>query len=229
MTRQLPLPLPSRTSLGRGDFFVSAANAEALAALDGWRDWPDARLALVGPEGAGKSHLVAVWAQETGARVLAWEALDTAAIAGEIGESRPIALEDADRLAGDAEGERALFHLLNLCREARRPLLLTARRAPAHWPATLPDLASRLQAMSVARLAPPDDALLAAVLVKLFADRQIRVGPELVTWLARRIDRSFAAAQAAVAALDAVALAEKRPVTRALAARVLQTNGQESA
>ncbi|RMD88740.1 MAG: chromosomal replication initiator DnaA, partial [Alphaproteobacteria bacterium] len=196
MTRQLPLPLPSRPALGRGDFFVSPANAAALAALDDWRNWPDGRLALIGPEGAGKSHLAAVWARETGARVLPADELDAATIAAEIARDRPLALEDADRLAGDAEGERALFHLLNLCREARRPLLLTARGAPAKWPVTLPDLASRLQAISLARLAPPDDALLAAVLVKLFADRQIRTGPELVTWLARRIDRSFAAAQA---------------------------------
>lgn len=221
MPRQLTFELPARPALGRGEFFVSPANAAALDAVEGWRDWPDARLALAGPKGSGKSHLVWVWAAAAAARVIAGAGLDAATVEAEATAAGPLAVDDADALAGSGEGEEAAFHLLNLMREARRPLLLAGRMPPAQWPVALPDLASRLQAMPVARLAPPDDALLAAVLVKLFADRQLAVSPSVVTFLGRRLDRTFEAAAAAVEALDRAALAEKRPVTTRLARAVL--------
>lgn len=225
MTRQLPLNLAVRTALGRGDFLVSPSNAAALDMLDAWTSWPEGRLVLVGAAGAGKSHLAQVWARDAGARILDAEALSPAALDPELDRRDPLAVEDADRIAGRPEAERALFHLLNLTRETRRALLLTARSAPARWPVSLPDLASRLQAIPTARIEPPDEALLAAVIVKLFADRQLSVGPELVGWLVRRIDRSLAEAARVVDLLDRAALARKRPVTRQLAAEVLAETG----
>ena len=225
MTGQIPLDLPHRTSLGRSDFFVSQANAAALAAVEGWRDWPRGRLVLTGPEGAGKTHLVHVWAASAGAMVangadLAAADLPALAAAGRL------AVDDAAACAGQSEAERALVHLLNLCAEAGTHLLLTARTAPARWPVGLPDLASRLQAIPTARIEAPDDALLEAVLVKLFADRQLRVPPRLIAYLQRRMERSLAAAARIVARIDAVALAEGRAPGPDIAARVLDSEAE---
>jgi chromosomal replication initiation ATPase DnaA len=182
-------------------------------------DWPMGKLALTGPEGAGKTHLAQVWATETGATVIAATDLPTADLPALAATAR-VAVEDADR-AGVQATEEALFHLHNLLLAGDGRLLLTGRTPPAHWPIALPDLKSRLAATATAALDAPDDALLAAVLVKLFADRQIAVAPPLVAYLVPRIDRSFAAAHTIVDRLDAAALAEGRPVTRALAQRLL--------
>jgi len=214
--RQLALDLPVRQATGRDAFFVAAPNARAVAEIDRWGDWPAGKLALVGPQGAGKSHLAAVWAAETGATVMAGAELSGAAPL-----PRHVVVEDADRVARDAAAERHLLHLHNAVLEAGGRLLLTGRTAPARWPVALPDLASRLAATPVARIEAPDDALLAAVLVKLFEDRQLAVTPGLVAYCARRMERSFAAAQALVAALDARALANGRAPGRRLAAEVL--------
>ena len=224
MARQLAFDLPVRPALGREDFFVSPANELALAALDAG-NWPQGKMLLLGPEGAGKSHLAQVWAGDTGARVIA--AADLAA--RPLADPGPMVVEDADRIAGDRAAETALFHLHNHLLAAQAPLLMTARRAPAHWGLTLPDLKSRMEATAVAELLPPDDALLSAVCLKLFADRQVQVTPNLIQWLIRRIDRSFAAAREAVATLDAAALQRGRSVTRALAAEVLDTAQDDNA
>lgn len=215
MTRQLPLPLPLREAQGRADFMVAPANAQALAALDGWAGWPGPKAVLVAPEGAGKSHLARVWAGAAGARVLAAVDLpqaDLPALA-----CTGVAVEDADRAPGRAV-ETALFHLHNLLAEHRLPLLVTARTPPRDWGLGLPDLASRMQAAPLIRLDPPDDALLRAVMVKQFADRQITVAPQVIDYLIPRMTRSLAAAREIVAALDARALAEGRAVTRQMAA-----------
>lgn len=219
MPRQLSFDLPARPALGRDDFFVSPANAEALAAVEGWRDWPGGKLVLAGPEGAGKSHLAHVWAALSGARIAAARDLARADIP-RLAE-RPVAVEDADRIAGDRDAEQALFHLHNLALAEGQALLVTGRDAPGRWGLSLPDLESRLLAARTVRLGPPDDALLAALLAKLFADRQLSPSPDTITYLTRRIDRSFAAAAAVVERLDRAALAGRRPVTRALAAEVL--------
>ena len=223
--RQLPLALPTRAARGREAFFVSAANARAAALIDGWRDWPEGKLALIGPQGAGKTHLVHVWAREAGAEIIAAAAL-TAADPPALAAAGAVAVEDADRLAGLAPEARravetALFHLHNLLAAAGGALLVTGRAPPADWALSTPDLASRLAAATTARLDPPDDALLGALLVKLFADRQVAVRPELIEYLVLRIERSFAAAQRTVATLDVAAMAAKRPITRRLAAQAL--------
>ncbi|MCU0856568.1 MAG: chromosomal replication initiator DnaA [Rhodobacteraceae bacterium] len=213
MAEQLSFRLPARPALGRGDFFVSPANAGAVAIVSEDAGWPMGKLALVGPQGAGKTHLVHVWAAETGARILSAADLH-AFVLSDLAAGDRVAVEDADRACGEPEAERALFHLHNL-------LLANGGRRPARWPVALADLRSRVAGMAVADLAPPDDPLLAAVLVKLFADRGIAVAPSLVTYLASRIDRAFSAAHDIVERLDRAALAEGRPVTRALAARLL--------
>jgi chromosomal replication initiation ATPase DnaA len=218
LPRQLSLALGHRESFDRADFLCGRGNETALALIDHWTEWPARALALTGAEGSGKSHLAAIWAQAAGARVIAARALDAASVPQTLATGA-LAIEDADRGKLD---EAALFHLLNLAREQAAYVLITARRPPASWPTKLPDLASRLRALPTVALDPPDDVLLAAILVKLFADRQLVVDERLIEFLVNRIERSFAAAQAAVAELDSEALRLKRPVSRALAAEIMR-------
>ena len=222
MARQLPLSLPLREALGREDFLVAPANALAVRAIDDWPGWPNGKLALIGPAGAGKTHLAHVWAGEVQAEVVAAPTLHPDMLEGLAAQKR-VVVEDADTVAGLPARERALFHLHNMVQAAQGQMLLTARTAPNRWALTLPDLASRMQAITTARLHPPDDALLSAVLIKLFNDRQITVSPALIRYLVARMERSFDAARSLVATLDARALAERRPVTRTLAAEVLDS------
>ncbi len=222
MKEQLTLKLPVRAALGREDFFVSESNAHAVAMIEDWARWPQGKLALTGPAGAGKSHLAQVWASESGALVIPAAQLDTDSPRA-LAPGAHVVIEDAEAIAGRRPGEEALFHLHNHVLAGGGRLMLTARSAPARWPLVLPDLASRLGATALTTLAAPDDALLAAVLVKLFDDRQLAVPAGVIEYLLRRIDRSFAAAQQIVARIDQRALAQKRPVTRALAAEVLDS------
>jgi chromosomal replication initiation ATPase DnaA len=216
--RQLTLALDHEESFAREDFLAGPSNAAALAQIERWPDWPDRALLLVGPEGSGKSHLGAIWAQLAGARVVAARALEAVKLPATLATGA-LVVED---LAEGAFEERALFHLLNLVREEAAWLLMTARQPPAALTITLRDLASRLAALPVVQLAPPDDALLRAVIVKLFADRQIAVEENVVSYLLTHIERSFAAARAAVERLDREALRLKRPVTRALAGELFR-------
>ena len=222
MGEQLTFDLPVRPALGREDFFVSPANALAVTTLDQPELWPNGKLLLIGPEGAGKTHLAMVFAARTGAQVIG--AGDLAA--ADLPEAAALVIENADTAAGDPDAETALFHLHNHMTGRGGLLLLTAARAPRDWGLTLPDLQSRMEATATATLLPPDDALLGAVLVKLFADRQLQVAPGFIRWLVRRIDRSFATARAVVAALDAEALATKRPINSTLAATLLDSDGK---
>lgn len=217
--RQTTIEMPRLDARGREDFMVSPANARALALIDLWPDWPDSRLALIGPEGAGKSHLAAIWAESAGACRL--DAADLRAEdAPDLAQS-PLLVEDADRRLPGAEGERALFHIWNACAAAGNGLLLTGRRPPSDWGVALPDLASRLASLTPAVVEQPDEALLSAVLVKLFADRQIAIRPALVQYLLPRMERSFAAARSIVGHLDAEALAEGCEVDIPLARRLM--------
>jgi chromosomal replication initiation ATPase DnaA len=216
--RQLALALDHAESFAREDFLSSPCNAAALALIDRWPDWPGQTVAMVGPEGSGKSHLAAIWAGAAGARFLAARSLATAQLPAALATGA-LVVED---VAPGQFDERALFHLLNLAREERAFMLLTARTAPAGWRLAIPDLASRLKALPVAALTPTDDALLRGVLVKLFADRQLAVDESLVGFLAKRIERSIGAARAVVAELDREAMRQKRPLTRALAAEILR-------
>jgi len=214
--RQLALALPHSESFARDDFLIGAPNGAALAMIERWPDWPDRALALVGPEGAGKSHLASIWAEIAGARRISARALGETDLPGEFATGA-LVVEDAP---GRVD-ERALFHLLNLMREHESFVLITARTPPTSWSIALPDLASRLRAIPTVELSAPDDALLRALMVKLFADRQLGVDEALVGYLAARIERSFSGARAAVEELDREALRQKRPVTRALAAELM--------
>jgi len=215
--RQLALALDHAESLAREDFLSGPSNAQALALIDTWPGWPHRTVMLTGPEGSGKSHLAAIWAHAAGARRVAARALDEAAVPRALATCA-LVVED---VAAGAFDERALFHLLNLAREDEAFVLLTARTAL--MTVAIRDLGSRLKALPVVALAPPDDALLRAVLVKLFADRQLAVDESLIGYVAMRIERSFAAARNVVALLDEEAMRQKRPITRALAAEFLRT------
>jgi len=211
--RQFALPLALPASSARADLLVDEGNADALAWLDRPASWPGGRLALFGPEGVGKTHMARAFAAERG-----WRWLEGPALRGLL---PPFAggsvLDDADAAAE----EQALLHLVNLCAERGEGLLLVGREAPARWPVALPDLRSRLRATTAAGIGPPGEDLLAALLAKLFADRQLRVAPDLQAWLLARLPREAAALAEAVARLDRAALGAGGPVTRALARAAL--------
>ncbi|MGD9837440.1 MAG: DnaA/Hda family protein [Afipia sp.] len=216
--RQLAFTLPHAESLTRDNFLEGAANAQALALVDTWPDWPNRVMMLAGPEGSGKSHLASIWATEAGARSVAAHALTPANVPGELATGA-LVVEDLDPASFD---ERALFHLLNLAREDRAYILLTGRVPPSSFDVTLHDLRSRLRAVPVIALTPPDDQLFRALIVKFCADRQMSVDESIVSYLTTRIERSFAAARRSVEQIDEEALRRGRPVTRALAAEVLK-------
>jgi len=205
--RQLSLRLASPPVFTRAAFVTSRANEQALALIEAWPAWPGGALALVGPEGAGKTHLATLWAGKAGAAHFE---------AGVSTDGRPLLVEHADEI-----GDEALFHLIN-----RAPtdggLLLTARTRPSSWPAALPDLRSRLNALTVAEIGEPDDALMIAVLEALFREKHIRAAPDLYEFLLRRMERSVTAARTLVARLDEAAAEQGRPVNRLLAREVLE-------
>lgn len=202
---QIPLVFAAEASMQEADFVVASGNQEAFAWVTAWPAWPGYGLVLHGPPGCGKTHLAHIWAARSGAVF--------AATASDLVGAQAGILEAADRSAGDPLAEESLFHALNAIAARCGHLLLTATTAPVLWPVKLPDLRSRLLALPSATIAPPDDDMLAAVMMKLFADRQLRVGPEVVTYLVRRIERSCVAAQRIVAQLDTRALATGRALT----------------
>ncbi|KUJ76934.1 chromosomal replication initiator DnaA [Ruegeria marisrubri] len=221
MARQLSFDLPAKTALGREDFYVSPANAMAVAMISA-SSWPGNKLVLSGPAGSGKTHLAHVWAGETGGRIVQASRLrheDVPELA-----RTPIAVEDVPMIAGDLEQQKTLFHLHNLVLAEGNALLMTGRLAPKFWHLPLADLQSRIEGAHHVALDPPDDALLCAVLAKLFVDRQLSPRPEVISYLVKHMDRRFETAAEVVERLDRVALAEKREITRALASRVLTSD-----
>lgn len=208
----LPLPQPA---LGRADFLVSDCNAAALGWIERWPEWPARTLVLYGPAGSGKSHLAQLWRARSGGVIAAGADLPRLD-PDDLGRGPAVAIDDAERAP-----ERDLLHLYNCCRESGASLLIVAGDAPGIWRIALPDLASRLRAAPSVGIGLPDDALLGAVLVKHFADRQIRAAPAIIGYLVRRMERSFAAAAALAERLDRLALSAGRPVNLALARRAL--------
>jgi chromosomal replication initiation ATPase DnaA len=216
--RQLAFSLPHAESLTRDNFLEGPANAAGLALIDSWPEWPNRIMLLVGPEGSGKSHLAAIWAEQAGARSTTARALTAAAVPGALATG---ALVVEDLRSSDFD-DRALFHLMNLAREDGAFVLVTAREPTSAFQIELRDLRSRLRAIPAVSLLPPDDQLFRALIVKFCADRQLAVDESVVSYLATRIERSYAAARQAVELLDAEALRLGRPVSRALAAELLR-------
>ncbi|HEY7669778.1 MAG TPA: DnaA/Hda family protein [Hyphomicrobium sp.] len=220
--RQLVLDLAHRQALGEEDFLVSRSNAAAVELIDAWPHWPHPAAVVVGPRGSGKSHLANVWRLRCSGHLVPAAELSDGVVAA-LAEQSALAVEDLDRGLAD---ERALFHLLNRARESMVSVLLTSRKAPGDMTFSVPDLRSRLRALPMVELESPDEALLKAVLVKLFCDRQLNVEPAVIEYLSVRMERSMEAASRVVAAVDRLALAKHRKVTRPLAAEALATLGE---
>jgi chromosomal replication initiation ATPase DnaA len=222
---QLTFDLPRRIALSRTDFLISDSNAAAIAWIDRWPDWPSRALALHGPAGCGKTHLVHLWCAQTAGVIVAGETLGEEVVARLVSERRHrIAIDDADRAC-----EHALLHLYNFCMETRGGFLVAARQPPASWSVMLPDLDSRLRAVLAIGIGSPDDALLGAILVKHFADRQLRVAPEVIAYLLTHMERSFAAAAEMASRLDRVSLRDRRAITVPLARRLVSEGGVSEA
>ena len=221
---QLPLDLRCRPSFARSDFLSSLRNVAALERIDRWPDWRSAALVLHGPAGCGKTHLAHLWCERASANLIAGETL-TPATLPRLFEDGPcrVAIDDAHRAS-----EHALLHLYNACVERQGSLLITARQSPGFWKIVLGDLRSRLRATPAVEIEAPDDALLGAVLVKHFADRQLLVAPGLIVYLLRRIGRSFADAATVAAHLDVAALSSGGPITIPLARKVLAASDYQS-
>jgi chromosomal replication initiation ATPase DnaA len=217
--RQLALALPHAERLTRDDFLEGPANEAGLSLIDSWPDWPNRIMLLVGPEGSGKSHLASIWAELSGARSTSAYALTADAVPGALATGALV----VDDLKPQGFDERALFHLLNLARQDEAYVLMTARIPLSAFEVELRDLRSRLRAVPVVTLLPPDDLLLRALIVKFCADRQLIVDESVVSYLTSRIERSTTAARQAVELLDSEALRLGRPVTRALAAELLRS------
>lgn len=227
MAEQMTFDLPVKTAQGRDDFFVSPSNALAVEMLENWPKWPSRKLVLIGPKAAGKTHLAHVWATDIEAKIIAAKHLadtDFANLA-----QTPVVVENIPEISADMPCQKALFHLHNMMQANGSPLLLTADSPPARWQLSLPDLQSRMSATSITTLSAPDDALLSAVLVKLFADRQISVQPKLISYLLKRMDRSLAATAALVLRLDQAALSKGSAITQKLAAQVLDNPPKNAA
>ena len=219
---QLPLDLGHRPALGRDDFLLAPCNEVAVSWIDRWPDWPGVVLALHGPPACGKTHLCHAWRALSDAVEITPAALAATQPRELIGTATAIVLEDVDAaLATGGLTEERLLHFYNLVGEQGGHVLLTGRTPPARWPVELPDLRSRLRAVTAVGMVAPDDALIEVVLVKLFADRQLRADAGVVRFLVARMERSFAAARAIVAAMDDVALADRREITVPLARRIL--------
>lgn len=220
MAEQLVFNLPLETAFGRDDYFISDSNKLVVAAVENWPNWPQNKLLLCGDAGAGKTHLAHIWANDISGTAL--KAVDLPAVNLNRLASGAVCVENIHRIGGQDQAEAALFHLHNLMQQHQTPLLMTGQGVLAGWGIALPDLVSRLAGSNVTFLPPPDDALLAAVLVKLFNDRQLRVEPGLITYLLSRMERSLAFARALVAALDHQALQDKRAIGVTMARQTLE-------
>ena len=225
---QLALELGIAPALGAEDFLVARSNREAHAWIGNWRQWPGGVLAVFGPPGSGKTHLTRIFLSESGGTAVAADALGRGDVADLVDRSVALALDDADRGIRDGAGEAALLHLLNWTRERTTPLLLAATVPPARWPIALPDLRSRLRAVPAVGIEAPDDGLMCAVVVKLFADRGVRVDEDVPGWLVRRIDRSLAAVRDAVTTIDQAALRAGRRVSVRFLRALFADEGERS-
>lgn len=218
---QIPFDLGHRTAMAREDFLISPSNQDAVAWIDLWPEWPAPTLIIYGPEASGKSHLAAVWGQKAGAACVKPDTLNDTTIRQIASAAKHVILEDADNLIGNVESEKGLFHLYNLFKEEKRSVLITLNEPPVRRSFALPDLASRLRAAPCVAIREPDDVLLGAILVKLFNDRQLRVGQDVVNYILSHMERSFSEARRIVDEADKRAITEKRAVSIPLLKEIL--------
>lgn len=220
---QIPLDLVHRPAQGREDFLIAPCNQDAVAWVDRFPDWPAPALILYGPASCGKTHLAAVWKEKTGAALIDSKTLGIEPADKLAAKGQHLVLDNIDPWFGDRKTETTMFHLYNIMKEEQRFLLMTSRLAPEHAVFEIPDLASRLRAAPVATIKQPDEDLLSAILVKLFADRQLHIGPDVLNYILPRMERSFAAIHNLVEAADRMALSEKRPVSVPLMRKIFLT------
>ena len=212
--KQLALDLRHRAAMGREDFLVSSSNLDAVVWIDRWPEWPGTALVLIGPAGCGKTHLGQVWRKRAGASTF-----KPVVSPGEICQAGPIFVDSPE----DPRHDEELFHLFNSATEAGTNLLIATKTPPARWKGRLPDLKSRLVAAPNISIHPPDETLMVAVMIKMFADQQMHVGEEVLAYLVNRMDRSFEAARALVTHLNNASLATRRNITVHLARDVLES------
>jgi chromosomal replication initiation ATPase DnaA len=224
LDRFMILDLPQRPALGIGDLFVSPSNEQAVGWIDRWPAWPSHALLISGPPASGKTHLAYVWQAKSEAPRLLYA--DLASAGGVLEAGNNLVIEDIDIDLADAACEEALLHAFNWTRERGGSLLMTARTPPAQWQPHLADLSSRLRSVHLAEITPPDDSLLAALMLKLIDDRQLKVSSDVLLFLLGRTDRSFAAISRLVEALDQASLAKRQKITIPLAKEVLHYLGQ---
>lgn len=210
---QIPFDLGNRTALGRHDFLVATNNQDAVAWIDLWPEWPAPCLVLYGPVASGKTHLGAVWAEQSAAVCVKAADINEDVIHDIADMNHHVIIEDGDDLIGNIVGEKGLFHLYNIFKEEQRSILLTLQEPPVRRSFALPDLASRLRAAPSVAIREPDEALLGALIVKLFNDRQVRIGVDVLQYILPRIERSFEAVRDLVEQADQKALIEKRGIT----------------
>lgn len=220
---QLTFDLGHRSALGRDDFLIADSNRDAVSWIDLWPEWPAPALVLYGPAACGKTHMAAVWSAQTNAISINPEELATASADELFARGEHYLIDPVDPWIGDRAAETTLFHLYNLAKENKRTLLLTMRVPPVRLSFAIPDLASRLRAAPGVAIHAPDEMLLGAVLVKMFADRQIQIGEDVLNYILPRMERSFAAARDLVTKADQQALAEKRPISVPLIRQVLMS------
>lgn len=220
-SQQIPLDLGHRTAMGRDDFLIAPNNQDAVAWIDLWPEWPAPVVILYGPIASGKSHLVAVWKERSEAAHINPSDLNDSSVRGLAQQARHLIIEDADNLIGKVESEKGLFHLYNMFKEEKRTILMTLQEPPIRRSFAVPDLASRLRAAPAVAIREPDDVLLGAILVKLFNDRQLRVGQDVVSYILSHMERSFEAAREIVSRADTKALTEKRAITVPLLREIL--------
>ncbi len=218
---QIPLDFEGRSALGREDYLIGPSNQDAVGWIDRWPDWPGPVLVLNGPAASGKTHLAAVWRDKTGAEIIKPEMLLSKTADQIAGAGETLILDGIDPWLSDREAETTLFHLYNIFKEEQRTFLVTMRMAPSHADFVIADLASRMRAAPVASIHAPDDILLASVLIKLFSDRQLSVGNEVIKYILPRMERSFAAARDIVSRADKVALSQKRGISVPLLRQVM--------